>query len=136
VINQYDWVHNPLPFKNPAYATIKAKNSRSKKTVKQILALEQTRGMNLPEGGEGSGTATPDKVKRPRGANLIGRGKRKKIEIEEESVTPSEPDMDVDMDKEKDQATNAQDTSEPAVPKREVISCEHLSPLAPSLHHR
>jgi hypothetical protein len=136
VINQYEWVHNPLPFKNPAYAAIKVKNSRSKKTVKQILALEQTRGMNLPEGGEGSGTATPDKVKRPRGANLIGRGKRKKVEIEEESVTPSEPDVDVDMDKEKDQVTNAQDTSEPVVPKREVISCEHLSPLAPSFHHR
>ena len=127
VINQYEWVHNPLPFKNPGYAAIKAKHSRTKKTAKQILAMEQTRGMNLPgmDGGEGSGTATPEKVKRPRGANLIGRGKRKKME--EESVTPSEAEGDVDMDKKQAETPAVLDPSIP--PKREVISCKlHLLP--------
>jgi len=112
-MKEMDLLQLALPFKNPHYSTLKVKHSRQRKTLKQIITIEQTRGMAPvipPSPAEGQ-TTSPVKGKRGRPPqNLINaREKRRKLEdgsgVSEEN-TPKVEQVDPKV-----------------VSKRETISC-------------
>jgi hypothetical protein len=157
ILNQYEWTtaHPNLPFKSSSYFAIKAKHARSKKVPKQILLLEQTRGVITTE-GSGSGTNTPAKKGKGTGGNTstngsTKNGKRKKVDpepgpetemeasVQQERGTAQDPEfketqsgVDVSMQTEPP-STSTGPTQDPLLPrngppKRQVISCKLFRP--------
>jgi hypothetical protein len=102
-----------LPFKNPHYSTLKVKHSRQRKTLKQIITIEQTRGMApiiAPYPPEGQ-TTSPVKGKRGRPPQNLINAREKRRKLEDGSGVSEEPTPKVEQ------------VDPKVVFKRETISC-------------